>query len=445
MPVILLIAPGYPPGHSVSYERLTKFEKYLPEFGYKTCVLTVESHGRLSSDKAKCVYRAFEPGQLYRPFAQLLFNRAQHLASEHSIEQRGNQRRGVFEGTVLNGMRNGILDWLLIPDPLITWLPAAVLLGLKVIRTERVDIILSSSGPETGHLVAVCLAAITNKPWVADFRDGWLFESLKPILRRDNIRRSLEERLERLVVSQANAVTSVTQPISDYFRTTYPAFYAKFHTIPNGYDPDDWEGISPFRRDTNKFRIVHTGSFSLSSTTRDPRPSLEALKALEMDVREKIEVLLVGDLAEQEKEYIATLGLGDTVRAIGRVSKQESLAYQLSADLLLLLVGKDKSVATTKLYEYLYAGRPILAVSAVDTAAADIITQSQSGYVVNPTDSQAIACCLTQLFHRWQKQELVCQTINIEHYHRRYITQQLAGILDKIIINHQSSIVNDKT
>lgn len=435
MPSVLLITAEYPPGPPVGYERITKFEKYLPDFGFHTCVLTTQSHGRSPSDISKHVYRAFEPGQLYRPLARHLLKSTQPSTLGSHAEQRTAQRRGVFEGTILDSARHWILDQLAIPDLYITWLPGALLLGLKVMRIEQVDIILSSSPPETVHLVAVCLAAVTNKPWVADFRDGWLFEPLKPILRRDNLRRRVEARLEHLVVSAADAVVSVSQPMTDYFHDTYPASCGKFHTITNGYDPDDWRDITPPSYASSKLRIVHTGAFlrSRSESTRDLKPFLRALKALEPGLREKIEVLLVGELTEQEKGYLDAIGLGDTVRVVGWVSKRESLAYQLSADLLLLIVGSDKSVATSKLYEYLYAGRPILALSAMDTAAAAIIRQTQSGYVVDPADVKAIVDHLTHLFGCWRKGELDVQPVDHERYSRQHLTQQLAEVLNRAI------------
>jgi glycosyltransferase involved in cell wall biosynthesis len=430
----------YPPGRPVGYERVIKFEKYLPEFGFNTCVLTVRSYGSLPSDEAKHVYRAFELKQLYRHAAPFLFKSTRDSILDPWAEQHTPRRRKAFKGIAFDGIRQWVLDWLAIPDMRVAWMPAAVLLGLSIIHSEHVDAILSSSMPETAHLVAACLAGITQRPWIADFRDGWLFESIKPALRQDCLRRHIEQRLERLVVSGANAVITVSQPITDYFQTAYPAFRAKFHTITNGYDPDDWNSIPPVPRDSGKLRIVYTGAFSISRPTQDPRPFLQALKDLEASVREKIEVLLVGILTNQEKDYLAALGLEGTVHAVGSVSKEESLAYQLSADVLLLIVGTDKSVATSKLFEYLYAGRPILAISTIDTTAAVIVTQTRSGFVVDPKDSQAIASCLTGLFNDWKKKELAVQPINIDCYHRQCLTQQLAGLLNTVITEANLSI-----
>ena len=445
MLTVLLIAPGYPPGNPVGAERIIKFEKFLPEFGFQTCVLTMAGQGRLPSDTIKRVYRAVEPWQLYRPLAQRLFRYTQRTALQPSLVPQAPSRRGMFEGTSLQSLRNWILDWFAIPDLQITWLPAAVWRGLQAIQAEHVDIILSSSSPESAHLVAACLAAMTHKPWVADFRDGWLFEPLKQVLHRNPLRRRLEKYLERLVVSRADAVVSVSQPMTDYFCSVHPAFHAKFHTITNGYDPEDWQDLTPVPRDPSKLRIVYTGAFSQSRTTQDPRPFLHALQALPGSVREKLAVLLLGEFSEPEQNYLAALDLGDVIQVMGWMSKKVSLAYQLSADVLLLVASSEKSVATSKLYEYLYAGRPILAVSAVDTAAAVIVRQSQAGWVVDGADSQAIVDCLMMIFDYWQQKKLVSKTTHIERYHRRDLTRHLACLLDTVMTNTSKGVEGKST
>jgi len=432
MSKVLLVAPIYPPGRAVGYERVIKFEKYLPEFGFDTCVLTVGSYGGIPSDQAKRVYRAFEPRALYRLATPFLFRTTRDGVLDSWAEERSPQSKAV-RGIAFDGIRAWVLNHLAIPDMRITWLPAAVPLGLRVIRKERVDVILSSSAPETAHLVAACLAAMTKTPWVADFRDGWMFEPLDPLVRLAKRRYRVERRLEHLVISKANAIVSVTQPITEYFSTTCAGSHSKCYTITNGYDPDDWNGVAPAPRDGTKLRLVHTGAFAVSRITQDPQPFLRAIKSLVQDMREKIEILLVGALSDQEKDWVKTLDLGDVVRVMGPVSKRESLALQLSADVLLLVIGSAKSVATSKLYEYLYARRPILAVSATDTAAAEIIRQTQSGYVVDAADEQAISSCLTRLFVSWQNNALYSPSGDIERYHRRRLAEQLAHLLEGVI------------
>ncbi len=433
MRTVLLVTHAYPPGLGVGFERVVKLERYLPDFGFRTCVLAARTHGSLPSDRARCVYRAFGPNQLLTPLLRRL--RRRQLPAGAAQDGPAHQRSELLAGTPFAGLYQWMLDWLIIPDLFIGWLPAAVLLGLRVIKKEQVDVLLSSSPGETAHLVAGCLARMTGKPWVADFRDGWVFESLKPAVRRDTWRRRLEQRLERWSVAGASRVTAVTEPITEYFRSSYPAFPAKFSTITNGYDSADWQGVVPVPHN-GRFRLVHTGSFSLSRPTQDPRPFLRALHLVAPPMRKRLEVLLVGSLSATERASLVAMGLDDVVQIVGPVSRPQSLAYQLSADLLLLFAGKDRSVATSKLYEYLYAGRPILALCAPDTAAAAIVQDSCTGEIVSPDDPQAIAATLARLFDRWEQCQLHCRPVGIERFERREIARQMADVLGQAVVEH---------
>src|SRR6185436_2972551 len=86
MPKVLLITADYPPGYQVGYARTTKFQKYLPEFGYPTCVLTMQSNGKLPSDSERRVYRAFDAGRLYLPFTRPVLNSPRHVISEYRMK-----------------------------------------------------------------------------------------------------------------------------------------------------------------------------------------------------------------------------------------------------------------------------------------------------------------------------------------------------------------------
>jgi hypothetical protein len=218
---VLFIAPEYPPGNSVGYMRVVKFEKYLSKFDIATCCLTLQSYGSLPTDQAAHVFRAWDAGMIYRPFTRFLFNKPKKM--EQKIDRLASTAPNwsIYEGTRFNDFRKWLLDTLAVPDMQVTWLPFAIAKGFQIIRSEKVDVIFSTSSPETAHLVAYGLSKLTGKPWVADFRDGWLFEPLKKILRRLNWRQRIEQRMEQLVVAQAHAVTTVSKGLAEYFIQTY--------------------------------------------------------------------------------------------------------------------------------------------------------------------------------------------------------------------------------
>jgi glycosyltransferase involved in cell wall biosynthesis len=428
---VLIIVSDYFAGHSVGSERICKFEKYLPNYGFNTVILTATPSGKLPNNSRSKVYSTFEPGHIYRSITK--YFKKKNISNETDGEIIS--RYAVdFKSNFLNRIRSWLLDYVLIPDLKILWLPSAVIIGANVIKHEKIDVIFSTSPPDSMHLVAACLSIISGKPWVADFRDGWVHESLKPILRIKNWRYKVECSLERWVATQADAVVSVSGPITDYFRTICPSFSHKMLTITNGYDPADWQNIVPICRDSTQFWLVHTGSISLSRMTQSIEPILNAIQLLEASIRAKLRLILVGAITETERASIRESGLSDVVKEIGQVSRSQSLAYQLSADGLLLSIGKDRSVATSKLYEYLYSRRPILAISASDTAAAEIVRETGSGIVVSPDDTEDIAACLIRLYKCWERGALMkSQSVGIERYERQELTKQLARILLEVL------------
>jgi glycosyltransferase involved in cell wall biosynthesis len=277
------------------------------------------------------------------------------------------------------------------------------------------------------------LSRLLAIPWVADFRDGWVFESLKRSLRKPGVRLSIERKLERWVVTRANAVVSVSHPITNYFQSAYPQSAHKCRTISNGYDPADWESVVPAPRQAGKMRVVYTGSFGYSRSTNDPGTLLDAFVRLPAEVRGSLEVLLVGSLTPQERTRLSSPGLGDLVKIVGQVSRLESLGYQLSADVLLLLAGLDVSVATSKLFEYLYARRPVLALASRGSAAGTIVEETRAGRVVSPVDADEIIRGLMAMHEDWRRGCLESNPVGIERYERRNLTCELAQVFASVL------------
>ena len=113
----------------------------------------------------------------------------------------------------------------------------------------------------------------------------------------------------------------------------------------------------------------------------------------------------VGDFRSSDREWAAGLALGDRLELIPYASRAESLRLQRDSEALLLLVpdadGRGKGVLSGKVFEYLAAGRPILAVVPPDGAAADLIRETGAGIVVAPDDLAGIGEALRELHARF--------------------------------------------
>ncbi len=238
-------------------------------------------------------------------------------------------------------------------------------------------------------------------PLIADFRDGLLFEAIESTrLRRFACIRKAYADSERNVVAGAAALLTVSDPLSRYFRESYD--HPHVITVPNGFDPDETDMPLP-KADLEPgcFHVVHSGRFALSDANCDITSLVRALSSL-IDRRPElvrtIRLHLLGELNSRgEKRMLAGLVQSGVVCLHGSVSRLQSMAFQRRADLLLLVTSPNRSsVATTKIFEYLQARRPILALTD-RTFAAEIIEKVNCGWVVQPQDVKEIRDILERL------------------------------------------------
>ena len=188
-----------------------------------------------------------------------------------------------------------------------------------------------------------------------------------------------EHAVATLVTRSADAIVCVSDAIAAEMRERNPQ--GEVVTIANGSDFDDFAGLEHTASD--RFRITHAGSFF---GKRDPRPFLTALHDTGLDIHARF----LGDFRSSDREWAEQLGLGDRLELIPYAPRRRSLELQRDSEALLLLIpeagGRGKGVLSGKVFEYLAAERPILALVPPDGAAASLIDETGAGVVVAPED-----------------------------------------------------------
>jgi glycosyltransferase involved in cell wall biosynthesis len=229
-----------------------------------------------------------------------------------------------------------------------------------------------------------------------------------------------------LVCSQADAVVTVSDAIAEEMRSRSPR--GPVVTIANGSDFDDFDGIE-YHANPDRFRITHAGSFF---GKRDPRPFLTALARVDGVVAR-----FVGDFRSADREWSANIL--DRMELIPYAPHRRSLELQRDSEALLLLIpeagGRGRGVLSGKVFEYLAAGRPILAVVPPDGAAAELIRASGAGVVVAPDDVDGIERELSAMRDRWRAGALEPVTLSDQwrdRVSRRSRVQELADLLQRI-------------
>jgi glycosyltransferase involved in cell wall biosynthesis len=382
---LLVVSWPYPPAPSVGGNRWLALSRYLRERGHDVTILTTAMFGSLPDDAAEQVVRA-------------------HDLAGSDVVRRGLRRAPLSAGDGAAppaAKPSGLLTKVVVPDAwLLSWAPFAVRAARSIVAERRIDCLVTTTPYESTHLVAFGLGR--GRPaWVADFRDGWSFESHRPPF-PTAAQRALDSRLERAVATRADRVVGATMPIVEDFRERLGVDAAH---VANGWDPDVAPaegGHAAPELTPGRVTLLHTGTLS-GGWGRDPRPLFDALELLASRrprVAERLEVLLVGRTTPDLERLLAGAGLGRLVRTSGHVTRAASLELQRRADALLLVTAaRNRGEATGKLFEYLGAGRPILAL-ADGNEAARIVRETQTGVTVPPDDPAAIADALEVLVER---------------------------------------------
>lgn len=423
----LMIAYYYPPIEQTGTRRVVKFVKYLPQWGYQPVILTTRTRGSLPDDDATLTFRCDD---LIGPF-----KRAYRAYKLRNVTQEQQPNIGLLSPT---SKIEQFKRRYFIPNPTIIWYPLAVRTGLRVVRSLPIRVLYSTSPSETEHLIALRLKQLTGLPWVADFRDGWIFEPL--IAERNTMpcRHQIEQRMEAAVIRAADAVVVVSDPMAEDFAHRYPYAREKISVITNGYDAEDFAHLTRAPAPSSAtFRVVHTGNFSLSIWKTSIDGLLKAMKLMhdaELSIMKNLEIVLVGELSHDERTAIEQSGVREYFTIKGRVSYQEALQYQVDADVLLLVIASSMvSGSSNKLFEYLATGRPILALADL-TSVAKYVHNLGVGLVVDPENVRGIQHALQTLHAQW-KAGLLPTRINdrVRQFDRRALTSRLASLFDNLI------------
>jgi len=320
-----------------------------------------------------------------------------------------------------------------IPDARRYWKRPALAEAEKILRSEKIDLILSSAPPYTCHLIGMTLKRRHAVPWIADFRDSWVGWLSTPT--RWWLPDRIDRHLERSVLMHADRIVSVSNGVKKDLLSRNPKIPAdKWSIIPNGYDGSDFDGItSTPQRD--RFVLTYAGSLY---GKRNPSTVLKAAESLIANHPEFREKLLIRFVGRVDPQYLdAFRKLGDAFEHVPYVPHRESLGHLLNASALLLVIddaASASSIVTGKLYEYLRAAKPILAV-APGGEAADLIRGLGAGRVVSPDDPAAVEKTLLDWMRLWEAgKPIPCASgRDIDRFERKALTGELTALFEATI------------
>lgn len=402
---LLVITYHFPPSAAAGGFRVLGFSRYLPKFGWQVAVVAPPSMPWEANDES------------------LL--------------------RQVPEGTVVRYVpftKSKLVRYIAFTD---SWLFKAFFACLKSVRADRPSAILTTSPPHHVHLLGLLLSKLSGIPWVADFRDPWVWTAhfADPVVSSKMKKRWLETRLERMVIRYADKVVVNAPQARETMVRFYPEYQAKVSVVTNGFEPGLFAGIRQAPADNSPVRIIYTGQIyagrnpkhffaALASIINARGPGARPIKA------DFFGAFRLGDSKLDLEHEITSRGLEGIVNLNREIGYVESLNEVSNSDILLLLDTPGRKIGVpSKLYEYIGSGSGILALIEPDSDSAWALQESGAVYrIAKPDDAGLIGQALSELIdHAQQPHQRDRDGGQSSQFTRENITRLLAAVLESAV------------
>jgi len=376
---VLIVSFAFPPSNVIGAVRVGKLARYLDRRGHDVHVLTtdiVEDRSLpLEIQRERVVYTD------YREHRHGLERMVRLVRSGAAAPIGGPPEQPSPrppESTLRQTLRRHYLALIQIPDLRADWLRTAIPAGRRLIEEAKPEIIFASVPPNTGLIVASRLARAYKLPWVADFRDLWVDN---PYYNEPGWRRRIDAILERQVLRHVAGLVTVSPSSAEQLRRRHQKGAT---VVYNGYAEEDFPSHWPEAEAGEILTIRYMGS--IYRGFRDPSALFAGISLLADHLRARIRLEFFSDEGDAVLAAAAAHRVGSTVVVKPRIPYRQALERQMEADLLLLLQAsdqRDEGNLPAKLFEYLYARRPILLIGYEHGIAARLVIERGAGLVSN--------------------------------------------------------------
>jgi glycosyltransferase involved in cell wall biosynthesis len=400
---LLIVTFHFPPSAASGSFRLLGFARHLPKFGWRALVVA-------------------PPRMPWEPVDPELAKQVPSETAIYSVP--------YFEGRLTTPLRM----W----ASFTPWLVRAWPTCARAVREHQPAAILTSGPPHPIHMLGLWLKRRYRLPWIADFRDPWIATALSPP--RRSVTSRWEARQERAVMASADVIITNAPNACEALAQAFPSAREKIVVITNGYDPERFESpewTAP-GADDQPITILHPGQLYAG---RDPRPFLDALKVFRARRGEQarpIRLFLIGNLEGDHHSFdlaaeIRSRDLQAIVSVGGQVPYDESLKRMVRSDILLLLDTPGRRIGVpAKLYEYVGAGRPVLALGEPDGDTAWVLRQCGVPYrIAPPGEPESIQQALAELVEQVESRRAAAVGAwGRLAFTREHLARQLAELLN---------------
>ena len=369
---VLIITYYWPPNGGAGVQRWLKMAKYLPPQGWQPVVYTPENPEIITADEALSKEIPAEVEVIKRPITEpySLYKRLTGRKADEKVHL------GFLNEGKRKNWREDLAVWVrgnaFIPDARVWWVKPSVKFLSGYLRDHPVDAMVSTGPPHSMHLIALGLKKrFPALRWIADWRDPWtnidFYDQLKLTAWADR----KHHRLERDVVTGADVNVAVGWTMAEELKALGSR---RTEVITNGYDPDDVP--HPPEPVDEQYSLVHVGNLTATRDIPQLWPVLAELCRTDAEFAKRFELRFVGPVDHAVLASIERAGLSDKVTRLGSVGHAQAMHEMQRARVLLLSVNDTanaKGVLTSKVFEYLAVGRPILAFGPMDGDVARVL------------------------------------------------------------------------
>jgi glycosyltransferase involved in cell wall biosynthesis len=428
---VLIIAYYFPPMGLSGVQRTVKFAKYLPKFGWKPTVLTIEPTG-------------------YYAFDDTLLKEAED-AGVKIVRTRSYDVNRIFkkQGVIkmppewMRKILQYIGDLFFFPDTKIGWKSIAVKAASELIDSERFDILFATAPPQTDFLIGAVLKRKYEIPLVVDYRDAWLEYPFKYF--PTPLHRLWHAHLEKQVLKAADRVIVTHRRVKEsILRRNKILDYNEVIILSQGFDAEDFPPMNAEKQTSPvKMKITHAGTFYAE---RNPVIMLQALANVfrsNPKIRGRIEIHLAGNVREEDRQLVKRLNLQNAVYFLGYLPHRECIRCLVESDVLWFVIDNDYQTPG-KLYEYFGSRKPLIA-SLIDGYTKQVIEESGAAICVPLKDEKAHELAILDQFKRFEQKKLEhIQESFSAKFNRLTLTAELAKQFELLMDYDRAGIVKMK-
>ncbi len=421
---VLIITYYWPPAGGPGVQRWLKFVKYLPDFNIEPIVYCPSNANYPIIDKTLETEVNPNITILNQPIREpyklaRLFSKKSKTISKGIIPE--NEKQSFIERLMLFVRGN-----FFIPDARKNWVKPSVRFLSTYISDFNIDTVITSGPPHSLHLIGMQLQDKLKVNWIADFRDPWTTIGYHKQLKLTKASKNKHKALEKKVLNKANQIIVTSPSTKTEFEqiTNQP-----IQVITNGYDN---ESVVVKALD-KKFTLSHIGSLL---SKRNPEVLWKVLSDLVKDdtaFASQFQLNLIGEVGEEVLKSIKVYGLDNCLNHVGYVPHNEAIEFQKKSQLLLLIEinSEDtKAIIPGKLFEYMVANRPIVAIGPEGADVASIIKETNTGQFFNYNDYDALKTRIKQHFLEFNNNDLKTNPIGLQRYSRKQLTKNLAELIN---------------